>query len=171
MKIKPLPSLRALRNLFSYDPTTGELTRLVTVGPNGKKGQIAGIPHIKTGYRQIKIDGECYRAHRIAWKLYYGKDPNGEIDHINHNGADNRIENLREANHLKNMRNKRNYKNNKLGVPGVNWYEDRNGYRSQIRIHKRTISLGSFKSFFDAVCARKSAENRHGFHPNHGALA
>lgn len=49
------------------------------------------------GYLIFKIKGKQYKAHRIAWLLNYGSFPETELDHINRNKLDNRIENLREC--------------------------------------------------------------------------
>ena len=59
----------------------------------------------KDGYLIIKVKGRQFKAHRIVWLLYYGSFPNKEIDHINHNRLDNRIENLREATRTENNNN------------------------------------------------------------------
>src|SRR5690606_354932 len=60
-------------------------------------------------------------AHRIVWALYHGKDiPSGmDIDHINGDGRDNRIENLRVVPRVLNLRNQKKSRRNKTGVPGV----------------------------------------------------
>jgi hypothetical protein len=50
-------------------------------------------------------------AHRIIWLLNQKTiDPNLEIDHVNRNPLDNRIENLILDSKSKNMQNKKNYK-------------------------------------------------------------
>ena len=37
-----------------------------------------------------------------------------------------------------------------------------------ITVNKKVIEIGSFKKIEDAVKARKDAEAKYGFHPNHG---
>lgn len=120
------------------------------------------------GYLTIRIFGKNRLAHRLAWLYVHGKWPAHEIDHINHNPADNRISNLREATPQENQRNRSMQKNNKSGVTGVRWYKPTKSWLSAIRINRRTEHLGYFRSFFEAVCARKSAENKYDFHENHG---
>ena len=51
----------------------------------------------KDGYLIIKVRASQYKAHRVVWLLNYGDWPKQELDHINRNRTDNRIENLREA--------------------------------------------------------------------------
>lgn len=45
-------------------------------------------------------------------------------------------------------------------------YESR--WVAYIKLKGKEKHLGYFCHFFDAVCARKSAEDRYGFHTNHG---
>ena len=92
---KPLPSVEVLRNLFAYDPESGVLTR-----NTGKHKGHVGKHVTKNGYIRFNIrhngKSNLYLAHRVIWALYYGEDPGeNEIDHINRNRSDNRIENLR----------------------------------------------------------------------------
>lgn len=62
--------------------------------------------------------------------------------------------------------------NNKTGVHGVSWAKELGRWRSRIStVQNRHLSLGCFNSFLDAVCARKSAEVKFGYHINHGRLS
>jgi len=67
-----------------------------------------------------------------------------KIDHINGNGLDNRVCNLRECSHEENMRNRRMGKNNTTGLKGI--YLDRNSnlWKATISVKGRTIHLGKF---------------------------
>tara|TARA_R100001143_G_C3351183_1_gene129611 strand:- start:119 stop:490 length:372 start_codon:yes stop_codon:yes gene_type:complete len=58
------------------------------------------------GYFQGQIFGKLYYAHRIIWTMYYGDWPENEIDHIDRNGFNNKISNLRDVTHQVNMNNK-----------------------------------------------------------------
>ena len=77
----------------------------------------------KDGYLILKIKGKQFKAHRIAWLLCYGDFPKLEIDHINRNKLDNRIENLRESNRQQQVENRNYYPNKDTGVIGV--YKDK----------------------------------------------
>lgn len=59
-----------------------------------------------SGYIQIKVNNKVYLAHRLAWFLHYGEWPEGEIDHVNRDKADNRIENLRVCTRSENGHNR-----------------------------------------------------------------
>ena len=64
-----------------------------------------------TSYRQIKvsISGVTYRiqAHTVVWILHHGKYPDNVIDHIDHDGLNNHISNLRDITQAENMKNLR----------------------------------------------------------------
>lgn len=79
-------------------------------------------------YVYLTVDEQRYKAHRVAWALHYGEWPKGAIDHINGDGADNRIANLRDVDTRTNQQNQRRAKsNNSTGWLGV--YFAPKGYR------------------------------------------
>src|ERR1700744_2843168 len=87
---------------FSYDPDTGNLLHK-TKGTNPKPyiiGSIASHAN-KRGYLVVGINYGVYRAHRLVWLMHYGTWPK-IIDHANGIKSDNRLCNLREANHHQN---------------------------------------------------------------------
>ena len=73
------------------------------------------------GYKIVGFKGTNYLVHRVAWFLAKGEQPPKEIDHINNDKLDNRIENLRGVTRNQNQHNSKIYKNNKSGVKGVYW--------------------------------------------------
>lgn len=73
----------------------------------------------KDGYKIIKIKGRQFKEHRIVWFLHYGEFPKNELDHINRNRLDNRIENLRESNRHEQCCNKTLKINPSTGVVGI----------------------------------------------------
>ncbi len=123
------------------------------------------------GYIQAGLLGRGYLAHRVAWLLATGSWPTDQIDHINGNRADNRIINLREVSNLENAKNMTLSKRNKSGVCGVFWLNHINKWWASIRVDGVRKNLGYFADFHDACEARKQAEQKHGFHPNHGKEA
>lgn len=97
-----------------------------------------------------------------------GKWPTEQIDHKNHNGEDNRWENLREATHTQNMRNRITSKNSTTGVCGVNqclsYSRSPTGqpkFRAVIRINYKNKHLGFFNTLDEAAAARKAAEKKY----------
>lgn len=173
-----------VRELFDYISSSGELVwKKRPVGSFKSQaaakrwnqrypGKVAGTVFVtgKAGipYRYINIGSSKFKAHRLAWAHYYGVMPIGDIDHIDGNGINNRIENLRRVDQGENSRNARLYKRNKSGVCGV-YLQARSGcWRASIQKDGYRESLGSHCDFFEAVCARKSAERRLGFSERHG---
>ena len=152
--------------IFRYDPVWGKLYYRIDRGTQGIRGREVGW--VNDGYRKTKIDGKCYSVHRIIWLMVYGNWPNN-IDHVNHAPDDNRIENLRSVTHHENLLNQKLQKNNKSGIVGVRWCGPRNKWLARISINKNVVHLGYFDNIFEAACARKSAENKNGYHQNHGA--
>jgi hypothetical protein len=112
--------------------------------------------------------GKKIKAHRAAWLLYYGEWPNDAIDHINGNPGDNRIANLRVVDQLTNQKNAKRPKNNTSGAVGLIILKGSGRWRAAIKVNYQEIHLGVFDRFEDAFRARKAAERKYGFHPNHG---
>lgn len=123
-------------------------------------------------YIVIGLSEKLYRAHRLAWLYVYGDWPSEDVDHINLDTTDNRIENLRLSLDKLNHRNRSRYKNNTSGISGVSFHAKLNKWQAegqQVIDGKRVRHyLGVFASFFDACAARKSWELRFGYSENHG---
>lgn len=152
-----------MKTNLRQDTVTGYLHWIV--GP--RAGKRAGSLS-KDGYRRVYICGKTYPEHHVAWILAYGKWPDGTIDHINGNRSDNRLDNLRESDPLEQMRNRAIPRNNTSGVHGVTMHKLANRWQSSIQIKGKYIHLGLFDNLADAEKERKSAEDRFGFHANHG---
>lgn len=167
-------------NLIRYDGISGKFThkkRSLSMFTDTQQwrswnarfaGKEAGYVHndnCGNQYLILTINGNIIKAHRAAWFIVHGEMPD-QIDHINGNGLDNRISNLRNVSNQDNQRNCRLRKDNKTGVVGVRNMHGK--FASQIRVNKKDIHLGVFSDFFEACCARKSAESKFGFHKNHG---
>lgn len=131
-------------------------------------GLPAGAVHTK-GYISIVIERRAYLAHRLAWLYMTGEWPDS-IDHINGGKADNRFENLRSVDNATNHRNMPRQRSNRSGATGVRWHKQVGKWNARIHTGGRGYSFGLYDRFEDAVAARKDAEERFGFHPNHGSL-
>lgn len=155
-----------LKEIFSYDPVTGVFMNIQSYGSR-RAGRQAGSPH-NAGYIKLSIDGESHLAHRMAYLYMTGEMPTEHMDHINHVRNDNRWTNLRMVGRLENNRNKRPSRRSISGLSGVVWKERDRCWYAKVYDKNQEIYLGCFRDFFSAVCSRKSAEMRYGYHANHG---
>lgn len=158
-----------LPDLFLYDPLTGEVVWKKRFS-NRIKADLRLGKNSK-GYVSVYVKGRNYAAHRIAWAMHYGAFPDGPLDHINGDRADNRICNLRVVTTSENQKNTRLDRRNKSGVSGVRFRSDRQLWEASIRSDRKLIHLGRFRNFDDAVSIRRKAEVEYGFHANHGKEA
>ena len=173
---KPDITPELLRQLMRYEPETGKLFWLMrsggTRGDNVFNSLYAGKEAFtcRMGHKHLqgRVFNRPFLAHRVAWALHYGAWPNGEIDHINGNPIDNRIENLRDIPKAENQRNMKRSTRNTSGVSGVSWRKTRKKWRARIKVDGKEKSLGHFERFEDAVRARQAALVKCGYHPNHG---
>lgn len=149
---------------LSYNPDTGLFNSKLS-------GRNIGYLD-KDGYVVINIYNHEYRAHKLVMILQ-GVDLRGlEVDHADGKRNNNKLSNLSAVTKQANAKNKRLKSNNKTGIHGVSWDKNLLKWRSRISTNKnKNTSLGCFSSFFDACCARKSAEVANGYHENHGRLS
>jgi len=147
------------RELFRYDPLTGEFSRRISVG-RFSAGSRAG--YNSDGYRRVGIDGRPYRVHRVIWLMMTGRWPNDVIDHINGNRSDNRFCNLRELSRSENARIRHPNPNKGSGVPGVGENADTGEFVATLRVGRRTHHLGTYATLEQAVTAWRKAEQKFG---------
>ena len=157
-------------SVLTYDPISGIFTWNKRHG-EGRGVNIfnklyAGLPagsivssnKSKTSYIAIKINGKSYKAHRLAF-LFMGENIPDEVDHLDHNGTNNKWSNLRPSNRLDNQKNLPRLKSNKTGVIGVNWHKSANKWQARaVDCNGKRIDLGRYDLFEDAVNARKKYE-------------
>ncbi len=182
-----------LRECLEYFPDTGRFvwkTRPVEhfkdewamkIWNTKNAGKEAFTVDSGTGYKQgaISRNGKKYKvyAHRIAWAMSTGAWPDEQVDHIDGERVDNRLDNLRPACHKTNQRNAAMRSNNTSGVVGVSRYRhnagcwisrinDNNG--KQINLTNPDTGLKYFTDQVDAIYARYWAERGLGYHENHG---
>ena len=141
--MKDLSILR-LREVLNYDPVTGIFTWKTRIADRIKIGDVAGTVY-GLGYRLIRIDGQQYHAHRLAWLYMTGAWPVHGIDHINGERDQNQFINLRDVPPQYNAQNKRRpAKNNVSGYLGVSWYSRGKCWRAGIRVNGKGYHLGYF---------------------------
>ena len=120
------------------------------------------------GYKTGAINNKLYRAHRVIWAMETGDWPKDQIDHIDHNRSNNAVVNLRQATNTENSRNASIGRNNTSGVCGVFYDKSIEKWRSEIGVDGKNIRLGLFKDMGRATEVRLIAEEKYGYHQNHG---
>ena len=98
-----------------------------------------------------------YLLHRVIYKYFNDEwdltdsSSKNQIDHIDINPLDNRIENLRRVNNSQNQRNKNKKKNCSSQYKGVYWHKQNNKWLAYIRIDGKIKHLGSFTNEEEAA--------------------
>lgn len=115
--------------------------------------------------RLFKINNKCVDIHLHRFILGLKSGDGVLVDHINHNGLDNRRENLRICSYAENLRNTRKNKNGTSKYKGVHLRNDKyfnksknhiillHSWQARIYVNKKTISLGLFKTEDEAALA------------------
>jgi len=85
------------------------------------------------------------------------------VDHINHNGLDNRKANLRPATRAQNGRNRTKFKNRIYGskFKGVTWNRKYKCWQAQIQVNGKSTALGRFTDEITAAKAYDRAAKKY----------
>lgn len=136
-----------LRERFIYRHESGEIFHRHSVS-NIKAGQPIGSPHLRHGYKQLRFRGLYIPAHRAAWAIHYGNWPpiGFQIDHIDGDRANNRIQNLRLCTNTQNQWNRKMSSHNTSGFKGVYYHKATGKWTSSIRMYGKMNYLGTFET-------------------------
>lgn len=149
--MKKRPHIKRLKKALSYDPIDGSI-RWLACHSSLRVGCIAGWIGGAHPYRRVTVLGHTLLAHHIAWAIHYGRWPTA-IDHINGDGCDNRIVNLRECSQHKNSQNIRKAKVNSLTqVLGV-WKHPNGRFRATICENGKSRHIGYYATAEEAHVA------------------
>lgn len=166
MTSRSLPTPEALRRILAYDADTGKLSWLVDHSSRAKAGQVAGSFDPSRGYTRVVIGGTRMAAHRVAWAIHNGAWPLMQIDHIDGDGANNAIKNLRIATASQNQQNRAASSSSRSGIVGVSWDSTQGGRAAVITVHGKVKRLGVYASKESAARAYRIEKARlHLFHP------
>ena len=142
-------------SILDYHPKTGVFTwkkrplehfaseRSFNIWNKKCPGTVAGSPN-NQGYWHISINKKLYKAHRLAILITSGVWPQAEVDHIDGNKQNNKIDNLRNVTTSQNLQNRPLPKNNTSGLKGVSFYKRSRKYMACIRANKKLRHLGYF---------------------------
>ena len=139
------PDISVIRSRLRYDPAAGKFYMLKSAGRR-KSGYQAGYAD-RLGYIKVCVNGRWMMAHRLAWLFINGQWPDGEIDHINGDPSDNRIENLRECSRSQNVSNAKFNSLNTTGFRGVSRIKRKtvpDRYQATVRKDGVTHYIGTF---------------------------
>lgn len=165
-----------LKSVLDYNKETGKFTwkkrdliffksvRAANSFNSKYSGKRAGNKNI-SGYRTIRLHGDNYYEHRLAWMYVYGKFPKNEIDHINSNRSDNSIKNLRLATRAENSQNQQKAPshNKYTKLIGVSFNKRAGLFIAQIKINRKNNHLGYFSDPIKAHQAYIEAKRK--IHP------
>ena len=125
-----------------------------------KVGQPAGSLDERTGYYRIHINSKLHKTHRLIFLYHHGYMPT-QVDHIDGDRMNNRIENLREATSSQNNQNRK--ATSSSGVKGVVWHKQSKKWIASICVNRKGVHLGSFLSIEEAaLVANKARQSAHG---------
>lgn len=145
--------------LFTYDTVTGQLRWKVRRGPLAP-GDLAGSDN-GLGYIRINFNGKLRLRSHLVWLIHTGKWPSLQLDHIDGESSNDRIENLREVTGIQNLRNQeRPRSTNTTGFRGVHRNQEGKPYRANLCIGRKQIFLGNFDSAEEAHEVYKAARLR-----------
>lgn len=132
-----------LKHVLQYAPETGLFYWRNPTNQCVKTGAIVGCAN-SAGYLRVMIDQRSYLLHRLAWLYVHGVWPAVNIDHINGNPLDNRIENLRECTQAENVGNSRMQRRNTSGIKGVSFNKASGKWVASIAKNSKARCLGHF---------------------------
>jgi hypothetical protein len=124
---------------------------------NQYKWCLSKTPH--TNYAMRRTKGKRAKGRRAKRKtimmhrVITNTPPHLVVDHINHNGLDNRKQNLRLCTRAENSRNRRPFRLNGSRYKGVSWDKQRKLFLAAIRCKGKYYNLGRFKSEIAAAKA------------------
>ena len=100
------------------------------------------------GYVILRAYGVAKKVHRVIWEMFNGAIPKDmEIDHINNNRSDNRIENLQLLTYIKNQQRR---------FDGKGYSFDQGRYRASKNFKNKRYHLGTFGTKCGAYMAYKT---------------
>jgi hypothetical protein len=183
-KVKCYPDKDELHKLLLYNLNTGQLvwkkrTAAMFTATDARNADHAcaqwnsrfagkeALTKVNLGYRCGRLNYQYVLAHRVIWKWMTGEEAK-EVDHIDGNRSNNAWNNLRSVTASLNRRNASIRADNTSGVTGVTYVKRRDRWQAGMNIAGKYVYLGLFTSKEEAVLARKVAERKYGFHPNHG---
>ena len=156
--------MEIFKNIEGYDGIyqVSNLGRVKSYFKNNEGKILKPCIHTQ-GYEMVNLYGDIKKMgfiHRLVAKAFIPNPENKPIvDHIDNNGFNNIISNLRWATNQENMRNMKCCRNSKSGVRGVYFETSQMKWRAFMMVDKKSIHIGYFKTIEEATDARKKRVN------------
>lgn len=133
--------------------------RLLKIDSGVEVGSLNNAGYLETS---IKIDNTMVRSyiHRIIFLMENNYLPE-QVDHIDRNRSNNKIENLREASASQNCFNIGLQVNNNSGVTGVYFDNERCKWIATLKKNRKKVLFKRFDTMKEAILARRNAEKEY----------
>jgi hypothetical protein len=136
-----------MKEIFLY--RTGKEPLIVTIDDEfyniiSKQRWNVMMPNDQLAYATSIDTGKTVYMHRRIMEIYLGRflDSKEEVDHIDNNGLNNQISNLRVVTRSQNMANQRHHRDSKSGYIGVHYNERYvNPYRVKLMFNSENIHV------------------------------
>lgn len=156
------------RELLTYDRETGVFAWRNEARAGVRRsvvchraGDRAGTRR-KDGRNVIRLDGALYLGYRVAWLMETGGWPDGEIDHIDGDPANDSISNLRVVSRRLNQQNIRRAQANKASCDYLGVYANQRNtkspWRACITLDGKHRQIGVYKTPEEAHAAYVKAK-------------
>jgi hypothetical protein len=157
-----IESFEYLDQILRYDPVSGDLIWKVLF-PDRIAGAVITGKGSRTSYRKLALERLDFKAHRLCWILAYGKLPpeGAVIDHIDGNGLNNALSNLRACSQRMNSRNSKTPVSNTSGFKGVRSLAGTHRFQAYICVDRQQIHLGMYDTKEEAYSAYCDAAKTH----------
>ena len=157
-----------VRDMFDYREDGNLIRRYATMGNGNYEGRVIGTRPTGTRanrYSTTKVNGQHWCVHKLIYLYHHGIVPK-QLDHINMNSSDNRIENLRIASSSQNMCNRKLFTSNTSGHKGVSWHKAQSRWFVYVDTDKTRKNIGYFDDLELAELVAIEARNLY-----HGVFA
>ena len=175
MKINPLPDINYLKECFTIDPSASSGLRWKPQRPESHfetvkahkrwtmlyAGKACGAIYHKRSetckYYCIQLGKRTFFIHRIIYGIHHNvADFQKVIDHMDGNGQNNDVKNLRLVTASENKLNSKINKNNKSGHKNISFNKECKKYVCQISINRKHKHIGKYNTLEEALKARNS---------------
>ena len=168
MEETKLKILQELKDSLKYDKEEGKFYWKKRYSNRIHIEDVAGS--YSNRYASLTVKGYKFLIHKLVW--YFENDlypDDSQIDHIDQDTHNNRIDNLRIVTAKENSMNKPKRRDNTSGITGVSFDKQTNKWVVRIKNHEgKYENRGRFTSIDEAKQARDRALIELGYSENHG---